>query len=255
MKYIGWIFSSVLVGVIYSALEPFPHGKGQWKDMQLSAANVFSSRVADQPILEKNTGSFVVLLLNKWGAKQNLLVGRDDLVNPVRGYLPQAMLRKVKLREWLLYSTEGLDGLSQPVSTLWKADLFFVMQKVAQSLFFDASADSVKRENSTPLPGTSSVPISSTSSRTGQESAELTNRSQFTNQLIVKYRRESSAFGAAQSQEQILRLGVNVGIRLNYLRAMSGDAHVLSLPSELPLAEETDVQGHTSATRGGICRA
>ncbi|MFM8395426.1 MAG: hypothetical protein ACKOB4_16050, partial [Acidobacteriota bacterium] len=58
-----------------------------------------------------------------------------------------------------------------------------------------------------------------------------------TNQLIIKYRRDSVAFTRAQSLEQLSRLGVSVGMRLNYKREMSGDSHVLSLPAEMKIAE------------------
>ena len=65
-----------------------------------------------------------------------------------------------------------------------------------------------------------------------QNSSETT-----TNQLIIKYRRESAAFTRAQSLDQLTRLGVTIGMRLNYRRQMSNDSHVLALPAELKLSD------------------
>ncbi|MEY3284357.1 MAG: hypothetical protein RIR86_2370, partial [Acidobacteriota bacterium] len=65
-----------------------------------------------------------------------------------------------------------------------------------------------------------------------QTSSETT-----TNQLIIKYRRESVAFTRAQSLDQLTRLGVSIGMRLNYRRQMSNDSHVLALPAELKLSD------------------
>jgi serine protease len=58
-----------------------------------------------------------------------------------------------------------------------------------------------------------------------------------TDQLIIKYKSTSGAFAAPAQADQMNRLEAAAGVPLQYLRGMSGDANVLSLPEALPLAQ------------------
>jgi serine protease len=67
-------------------------------------------------------------------------------------------------------------------------------------------------------------------------------------QLIVKYRDGSSAVvSAASAQAHVAVLGKRAGVALNYKRAMSGGAHVLSLSRAMTMAEARDVAKRISA--------
>jgi serine protease len=58
-----------------------------------------------------------------------------------------------------------------------------------------------------------------------------------TNRIIIKYKAETPAFATAAKTSQMQRLNSLVGMRLEYFRGMSGDAHVLKLPKHLPLSQ------------------
>ncbi len=58
-----------------------------------------------------------------------------------------------------------------------------------------------------------------------------------TDRIIIKYNPATSAFAAPARTDQMARLNAVAGVTLNYFRAMSGDASVLSLPGRLPLAQ------------------
>jgi serine protease len=58
-----------------------------------------------------------------------------------------------------------------------------------------------------------------------------------TSQIIIKYKSTSSAFKNPTRAGQMARASAAAGISLEYLREMSGDADVLSLPEALPLAQ------------------
>ncbi len=51
-----------------------------------------------------------------------------------------------------------------------------------------------------------------------------------TNQIIIKYKVQSKAYGQAQKVDQMLRVNQAVGLQMKYVRPMSGNAHVLQLP-------------------------
>ncbi len=73
-------------------------------------------------------------------------------------------------------------------------------------------------------------PANALSSQSGQADVP-------TNQIIIQYKSSSSAFAAPAGADQMARLSATAGISLKYLREMSGDASVLSLPGRLPLAQ------------------
>ena len=58
-----------------------------------------------------------------------------------------------------------------------------------------------------------------------------------TGQIIIQYKSTTAAFAAPAAADQISRLSTAAGVSMQYLRAMSGDASVLSLPEALPLAQ------------------
>ncbi len=58
-----------------------------------------------------------------------------------------------------------------------------------------------------------------------------------TNHIIIKYKTTSSAFLAPAQADEMERLSATAGVNLQYLRAMSGDAHVLQLPERLSLEQ------------------
>jgi serine protease len=58
-----------------------------------------------------------------------------------------------------------------------------------------------------------------------------------TDRIIVKYKSSTSAFAAPAGSAQMARLVTAGGISLHYLRKMSGNANVLSLPGRLPLVQ------------------
>ncbi|MBI5842457.1 MAG: S8 family serine peptidase [Chloroflexi bacterium] len=58
-----------------------------------------------------------------------------------------------------------------------------------------------------------------------------------TNHIIIKYKNTSSAFLAPAQTDEMERLSAAAGVNLQYLRAMSGDAHVLQLPERLSLEQ------------------
>ncbi len=58
-----------------------------------------------------------------------------------------------------------------------------------------------------------------------------------TDRIIIKYNKTSSAFIFPGATKQMSRLNTAAGIRLQYLRPMSGNANVLSLPERRPLAQ------------------
>jgi serine protease len=58
-----------------------------------------------------------------------------------------------------------------------------------------------------------------------------------TDRIIIKYNPTSTAFIFPDAIAQMSRLNTSTGISLQYLRPMSGNAHVLSLSERLPLAQ------------------
>src|SRR5215510_7812619 len=58
-----------------------------------------------------------------------------------------------------------------------------------------------------------------------------------TNQIIIKYKADSSASTSPNETGLMQRLKHVAGIDLAYLRPMSGDANVLHLPKRLPLEQ------------------
>ena len=56
-----------------------------------------------------------------------------------------------------------------------------------------------------------------------------------TNRIIIRYKSNTSAFAAPAKVAQMARLNSAAGVSLNYFRKMSGNAHVLKLPTSLPL--------------------
>ena len=56
-----------------------------------------------------------------------------------------------------------------------------------------------------------------------------------TNRIILKYKPATEAFITPLQAHQMERLNSAAGIHMKYFRAMSGDAHVLTLPERLPL--------------------
>jgi serine protease len=58
-----------------------------------------------------------------------------------------------------------------------------------------------------------------------------------TDRIIIKYKSTTSAFAAPAGSAQMARLATAGGISMQYLRKMSGNANVLSLPGRLPLAK------------------
>jgi serine protease len=58
-----------------------------------------------------------------------------------------------------------------------------------------------------------------------------------TNQIIIKYKTQTSPFTAAAKTNQILRLNKATGMQLRYLRGMSGNSHVMVLPQSMPIQE------------------
>ncbi len=58
-----------------------------------------------------------------------------------------------------------------------------------------------------------------------------------TNQIIIKYKSTNSAFETPARADQMARLRAAADMPLEYLRVMSGDAVVLSLPEALPVAQ------------------
>ena len=68
-----------------------------------------------------------------------------------------------------------------------------------------------------------------------------------TNQIIIQYKAESESFVQPDQIEMMKRLTDAAGVSLKYARAMSGDAHVLSLPGKLSLAEVQAIAAKLSA--------
>ena len=60
-----------------------------------------------------------------------------------------------------------------------------------------------------------------------------------TNQIIIKYKAfaDLSGVNAPSHPARMRALSAVAGVRLEYFREMSGDAHVLRLPSRLPVSE------------------
>ena len=60
-----------------------------------------------------------------------------------------------------------------------------------------------------------------------------------TNQIIIKYKATADISGvkAPAHPDRISRLSAVAGVQLEYFREMSGDAHVLRLPSKLAVSE------------------
>lgn len=68
-----------------------------------------------------------------------------------------------------------------------------------------------------------------------------------TNQIIIQYKAQTEAFVQPDQAAQMQRLTDAAGVSLKYARAMSGDAHVLSLPGKLSLAEVQAIAAKLSA--------
>ncbi|MDW8053738.1 MAG: S8 family serine peptidase [Anaerolineae bacterium] len=66
-------------------------------------------------------------------------------------------------------------------------------------------------------------------------------------QLIVKYRDEGKNEAFAPLSEQLERLSAHIGLAVEYVRPMGGGAHVLRLPSSLPVEEAERIAAHLSA--------
>lgn len=70
-------------------------------------------------------------------------------------------------------------------------------------------------------------------------SATESNRALPTNQIIIKYQDSADLTGnrAPNHPDRMSELSAAAGVELTYFRAMSGDAHVLRLPTQLPMSE------------------
>jgi serine protease len=70
-----------------------------------------------------------------------------------------------------------------------------------------------------------------------------------TNQIIVKYKSDAGIAGgdAATSARRMQSLNAAAGISLEYVREMSGGAHVLRLPARLPETEVETIAGQIAA--------
>ena len=70
-----------------------------------------------------------------------------------------------------------------------------------------------------------------------------------TNQIIVKYRSSADLNGrnAPASDNRMRTLSATAGTALEYVREMSGEAHVLRLPARLPVGEVAALAGRIAA--------
>lgn len=65
-----------------------------------------------------------------------------------------------------------------------------------------------------------------------------------TSQIIVHYRSQSDAFVHPAQSGQLARMSQTAGVTLEYVRAMSGDAHVLRLPARMPVSQVQAITTH-----------
>jgi serine protease len=70
-----------------------------------------------------------------------------------------------------------------------------------------------------------------------------------TNQLIVKYKSSADLRGsnAPAGDDRMRELSAAAGVTLEYVREMSGDAHVLRLPARLPAPQVEGIAGRVAA--------
>lgn len=102
------------------------------------------------------------------------------------------------------------------------------------------------------LPQLSSLPVGSGEEPLEGETAPP-NIAQFsrpsTNQIIIQYKAASAAAAEAARTERMTRLNQTAGMSMRYVRAMSGDAHVLRLPAMLPREQVEAIAARLMALR------
>ena len=257
MQHIGQIIGSIffVISILSSNYFPFFYlDNGLWKGSTISEPRPFrvggAGNVEGAQSLEKKTPETFLTQIASCEAIQPFCFAKAALSRSLQRPHPQIVRRQVRNGGESGYSIEDRQSFWRVAPTLFRADLFFVLRILAQPLVasvYNGVNNSVinkvvkPRDHSSRRNASSFASLSPTSSQEGQQPSKPSDRGQFTNQLIIKYKEKTEAFGNPQSQSQILRLGATAGIRLSYLRNMSGEAHVLTLPSEMPLDEVEEI--------------